>query len=212
MRIAVAFALVAALAAFPAGADARRHRSKPTCTPHGSKTIEASPLIRVFSLRNSRTDATDLYACRYKTRKRFLMGSAEDLGGSGDAIGIVRLAGLFVAWDSQPFDDSQRYNPSLTGFPSTVMALNTRSGARRSAPAATGNPASSSVSALVLQPTGSFAWIGSGGTAGSEVHRYDAGGDTVLASGTDIDATSLAASAGTLFWMKAGAAAFAPFS
>lgn len=64
----------------------------------------------------------------------------------------------------------------------------------------------------MLQPTGSFAWIGSGGPAGVEVHRYDAAGDSVLASGADIDPTALAASSATLFWLKGGAAAFAPFS
>jgi hypothetical protein len=38
-------------------------------------------------------DTTDIYACRLKTRKRFLMGSAEDLGGTGIAVGMVRIAG-----------------------------------------------------------------------------------------------------------------------
>ena len=212
MRTLTALALAVAVVAVPAGADARRHKPKPTCTPHGSKTIEASPNIRVFSLLKRGGDTTDFYACRLKTRKRFLMGSAEDLGGSGVAIGIVRIAGLFVAWDEQPFDDSQRYNPSFTGFPSTVTALNTRSGVTRSAPAVTGNPASSGVGSLLLQPTGSFAWIGSGGPAGNEVHRYDASGDTVLASGPDIAPDSLAASAATLYWLRGGAPAFATFS
>ena len=212
MRTLTALALAVAVVAVPAGADARRHKPKPTCTPHGSKTIEASPNIRVFSLLKRGGDTTDFYACRLKTRKRFLMGSAEDLGGSGVAIGIVRIAGLFVAWDEQPFDDSQRYNPSFTGFPSTVTALNTRSGVTHSAPAVTGNPASSGVGSLLLQPTGSFAWIGSGGPAGNEVHRYDASGDTVLASGPDIAPDSLAASAATLYWLRGGAPAFATFS
>jgi hypothetical protein len=212
MRTLPALALALALAVFPAGADARRHKPKATCTPHGSKTIEASPNIRVFSLLGRGGDSTDFYACRLKTRKRFLMGSAEDLGGTGVAIGMVRIAGPFVAWDEQPFDDSERYNPSFSGFPSTVTALDTRSGAKRSAPATTGNPSSSSVGSLLLQPTGSFAWIGSGGPSGSEVHRYDASGDTVLASGTDIDSASLAASTATLYWMKGTTPVFAPFT
>jgi hypothetical protein len=44
------------------------------------------------------------------------------------------------------------------------------------------------------------------------VHRYDASGNSVLASGADIDPASLAASATTLYWMKGGTPAFAPFS
>lgn len=212
MRTLATVALALALAAFPAGADARRHKPRPTCTPHGSRTIEASASIRVFSLLKRGGDTTDFYACRLKTRKRFLMGSAEDLGGTGVAIGMVRIAGPFVAWDEQPFDDSERYNPTFTGFPSTVTALDTRSGTKRSAPAVTGSPSSSGVGSLLLQPTGSFAWIGSGAPAGNEVHRYDTSGDTVLAAGSDIDPASLAASTTTLYWMKGGTAAFAPFS
>ena len=206
-----ALALLATLAAFPAGADARRHKPKPSCTPHGSTTIEASKAIRVFSLRNKRTDAVDFYACRYKTRKRFLMGSAEDLGGTGDAIGLVRIAGAFVGWDSQPFDDSERYNPSFTGFPSTVHAVDMRSGTERHAAATTGSPSSSSVACLLLQPSGSFAWIGTDGS-GNQVHRYDASGHTLLDSGADIQPDSLAAGTVTLYWMKGGAPQFAPFT
>jgi hypothetical protein len=206
-----ALALLALIAAFPAGAQGRRHRPKAGCTPHGSTTIEASAAIRVFSLRNKRTDAVDFYACRYKTRRRFLMGSAGDLGSSGDAIGIVRIAGRFVAWDSQPFDDSERYNPDFAGFPSTVNAVDTRSGSQRSAPATTGNPSASSVTSLVLHPSGALAWIGADG-AGSQVHRYDSSGDTVLDSGSDIQPDSLAAGPATLYWMKGTAPAFAPFT
>jgi hypothetical protein len=206
-----ALGLAAVLAAVPAGADARRHRRGPSCTPHGSTTIEASAAIRVFSLRNKRTDAVDFYACRYKTRRRFLMGSAEDLGGSGDAIGIVRIAGRFVAWVSQPFDDSERYNPDFTGFPSTVQAIDTRSGAKRSAPATTGNPSSSSVTSLVLHASGALAWLGADG-AGNQVHRYDSSGDRVLDSGSDIQPDSLAAGPATLYWMKGTAPVFAPFT
>jgi hypothetical protein len=211
MRKLAALALLVVLAAFPAGADARRHRAKPTCTPHGSTTIEASAAIRVFGVRNKRLDTYDFYACRYKTRKRYLIGRAEDLGGTGDAIGLVRIAGPFVAWDSQPFDDSERYNPTPTGFPSTVHAVDMRSGVERHAPATTGNPSSSSVASLLLQPSGSFAWIGSDGS-GNQVHRYDASGDTLLDSGADVQPPSLAASATTLYWMKGTTPAFAPFT
>ena len=96
--------------------------------------------MRVYRLRKSGSDTTRLYACRYSNRKRFLLASAQDVGGSGTAVSIVRVAGRFVAWDSQRFDDSQRYNPGFTGFPSSVNALDTRSGTRHSAPATLGNP------------------------------------------------------------------------
>jgi hypothetical protein len=66
------------------------------------------------------------------------------------------------------------------------------------------------VESLVLEPSGSFAWIGSGPTL--EVHRYDAAGDTLLDSGPDIDSASLAASSAQLYWLRAGAPQSAPFS
>src|SRR5262249_18811501 len=142
--------------------------------------------------------------------KRFLLATADDAEGTGDAVAIVRVAGRFVAWDEQHFDDSERYNPDFKGFPSSVWALDTRSGAKRTAAATSGTPDTSSVESLVLKPNGSFAWIGSGATL--EVHRYDAADDTILDSGPDIDPASLAASAAQLYWLRAGLAHSAPFS
>jgi hypothetical protein len=201
----------ALLVLLPAGAaQARRHHhgSKTTCTPKGSKTVEAGRRVRVFTL--AKGDRTNLYACRLSNKKRFLLASADEAGGTGDSVSLVRVAGRFVAWDSQPFDDSERYNPDFQGFPSSVHALDTGAGKRRNAPATSGNPSASSVSALVLNASGAFAWIGSGGTL--EVHRYDATGDAILDSGTDIDPASLAASAAQLYWLNAGVPRVAPFS
>src|SRR6201999_93174 len=118
------------------------------CTPHGSKTIAANAKLRVFTL--AKSDTTSMYACRLSNRKRFLLASADDAGGTGDSVSFVRAAGRFVAWDEQPFDDSERYNPDFQGFPSTVHAIDTGTGQRRSSPATSGNPAASTVTALVL--------------------------------------------------------------
>ncbi|HEY7631174.1 MAG TPA: hypothetical protein VH817_10755 [Thermoleophilaceae bacterium] len=209
MRRACATAC-ALLVLLPAGgAQARRHhhKPKPTCTPKGAKTVEAGARVRVFTL--TKGDSTNLYACRLSNKKRFLLASADEAGGTGDSVSLVRVAGRFVAWDSQPFDDSERYNPDFQGFPSGVHALDTSTGKRRTAPATSGNPSASTVTALVLNPSGSFAWIGSGGAL--EVHRYDATGDTILDSGTGIDPASLAASAAQLYWLNAGAPRTASF-
>ena len=164
----------------------------------------------MFTYRKSGSDTTTLYACRLKGRKRFTLASAQAAGGTGTAVNLVRVAGNFVAWDAQPFDDSQRYNPGFQGFPSSVNALDTSTAQRRTAPATTGNPAASTVTALVLQPGGSFAWIGSAATL--EVHRFDSAGDTLVDSGADIDPGSLAAGSTQLYWLRAGVARSAPFS
>jgi hypothetical protein len=205
MKRLCAFGVMVLALAAAAPAQARS-----TCTPHGSKTIAANVQLRVFTFKKSGSDTTNLYACRLKNRRRFLLASAQELGGSGTSVNLVRVVGRFVAWDSQPFDDSQRYNPSFQGFPSSVNALDTGSGQRRTTPATTGSPATSSVTALVLQPSGAFAWIGSAATL--EVHRYDAAGDTMIDSGADIDPASLAAGRTRLYWTRAGTPHTATFS
>jgi hypothetical protein len=203
-RLALLVALVVlAIAAGPA-------QARGTCSPHGSKTIAANTKIRVFTLRKSGSDTTRLYACRLTNRKRYLLASAQEQGGTGTAVSLVRVVGRFVAWDAQPFDDSQRYNPSFQGFPSTVNELDTGSGRRISSPATTGSPAASTVTALLVTGNGALAWIGSAGSV--EVHLYANASDTLLDSGTDIDPTSLAAASHHLYWMRAGVPRSAPLS
>jgi hypothetical protein len=183
-------------------------QARSTCTPRGSKTVAANTKVRVFTFRKSGSDTTRLYACRLRGRKRYLLASAQEQGGTGTAVSLVRVIDRFVAWDAQPFDDSERYNPDFQGFPSTVNELDTTTGTRTSRPATTGSPAPSSVTALVLTGSGSLGWIGSASTL--EVHLYANGGDTVLDTGPDIDPTSLAAAQHELYWMRAGAPRSAP--
>src|SRR5689334_9902218 len=114
------FVVVTIVLAAAAPAQARS-----TCNPHGSKTVAADAKVRVFTLRKSGSDTTRLYACRLTSRKRYLLASAQEQGGTGTAVSLVRVVGRFVAWDAQPFDDSQRYNPDFQGFPSTVNELDT---------------------------------------------------------------------------------------
>jgi hypothetical protein len=192
------------------GLAATSAQARSTCTPHGSKTVAANTKVRVFTLTKSRSDTTRVYACRLTNRKRYLLASAQEQGGTGTAVNLVRVAGAFVAWDAQPFDDSERYNPNFQGFPSTVNELDTGSGQRTTRPATTGSPAASSVTALVLTSTGSMSWMGSAGAL--EVHVFEGATDTLLDTGTDIDGTSLAASAHTLYWLRGGVPKSAPLA
>jgi hypothetical protein len=109
--------------------------------------------------------------------------------------------------------------PPATGGPrprSTPHAVDLRQVVLRGTAArrrskATGNSPSAIVSDLVLSKSGSFAWIGSG-PAGNEVHRFDVGdaGDTVVDSGPDVQAGSLALAGSTIHWTKADKPASAP--
>jgi hypothetical protein len=144
--------------------------------------------------------------------RRFPLASGDsEAGGAGDTASLEVLAGSYVAFVRGHYDDSTRYDPAFQGFPSTVAAINLSTGAELDFPAVAAKPPASAVSDLVLRRNGSFAWIGSGGGA-TEVHRLKVGdaADTVLDSGTDIQAGSLALGGGTLYWTRGGRPFSAP--
>jgi hypothetical protein len=68
--------------------------------------------------------------------------------------------------------------------------------------------------AIVLKSNGSVAWIVSAGRSegGYQVHAADLTGSRLLASGGDIDPTSLALVQSTLYWTQGGKPASAPLS
>jgi hypothetical protein len=178
----------------------------------GSKTVMATTGARLFTRTDPRNDSLLVYACLYARNRRFLLSTADaSPGGSGDATRLPALAGRYVAYVRSHFDDAERYNPQFRGFPDEVVALDLSTGARRRSPAATGGSPSAKATDLVLSSTGSFAWIGSG-PAGNEVHRLNAGeaADTVVDSGSDVQAGSLALAGSTLYWTKAGRPVSAP--
>lgn len=197
-------------AATPAtAAKKRRHRAAP-CSLSGSKTLLSTRDARVFYRTKSGT--TTEYACLFARKRRFELGSGDsEPGGSGDTVSLEALSGSYIAYVLGHFDDSTRYDPTFKGFPSTVVAINLSTGAQLRFPAVAARPPASSVSDLVLGKNGSFAWIGTGGGA-AEVHRLKAGdaADTLLDSGTDVEAGSLALGRATLYWTKGGRPFSAP--
>jgi hypothetical protein len=210
VKRALALALVATFASAPP-ALAKKHKPA-RCSLSGSKTLLATRDARVFTKTAAKSGTTTEYACLYARNKRFALASADsDVGGSGQTASLERLAGSYVAFVLGRFDDSERYNPDFKGFPESVVAINLSTGARLVFPAVAAKPDVSSVSDLVLARNGSFAWIGSGAGA-TEVHRYRSGdtADSVLDSGTGIQAESLALAGATLYWMRGGTAVSAP--
>jgi hypothetical protein len=206
--------LALALLSAPVGeAKKHRHRPKPApCSSAGSNTVIATAGARLFTKTDSRRDTLSVYACLYGRNRRFLLSVGDqDPAGSGDTTALPALAGRYVAYVLGHFDGSERYNPSFKGFPDQVVTINLSTGAKQRFPAATGNSPSAKVNDLVLSKSGSFAWIGSG-PAGNEVHRLDAGdaADTVVDSGADVQAGSLALASSTIYWTKAGNPASAP--
>jgi hypothetical protein len=67
------------------------------------------------------------------------------------------------------------------------------------------------IGGFVLRPNGSIAWMKATPSApfgphdyAVELHKREAGMESVLASGTDIDPQSLAIKGTRIFWMQAG--------
>lgn len=197
------FALVSA-----PNSEAKKHKSKPKqapCSLSGSETVVATHDARVFTKADTHRETLSVYACLDSRNRRFLLSAGDTgPGGSGDTTALPALGGGYVAYVLGHFDDSQRYNSEFKGFPDQVVAINLSTAAELRFPAATGSSPSAQVSDLVLSKSGSFAWIGSG-PAGNEVHRFNVGdtADTVIDSGPDLQAGSLALAGTTIYWTKA---------
>jgi hypothetical protein len=191
------------LAATPASADAKRR----TCSKAGS-TIAASAGARVYSL-PPRNGFEFVYACRYRTGRRVLLGTRGDCQNQAQ-VRHVALAGPFVGHSIRSCGIEDEGSSSIA-----VVDLRTRRTFRSAR--AVGSPppgvteVSSAVSELVLKPNGSVAWIGvaehasgSESTLVSEVRKIDAGGEALVDSGGTLAALALARS--TLYWTKDGRA------
>jgi hypothetical protein len=212
VRYAVAWAMAFAFVSAPTS-EAKKHRAKQApCSLSGSKTVIATEHARIFTKADAHGETLSVYACLDSRNRRFLLSVGDTApGGSGDTTGRPALAGAYVAYALGHFDDSQRYNSDFKGFADQVVAINLSTAAELRFPAAAGNSPSAHVSDLVLSKSGSFAWIGSG-TASNEVHRFDVGdtADTVIDSGPNLQAGSLALAGSTIYWTKANKPASAP--
>lgn len=194
MRPLLLLVSLAALLACAGSAQAARSspRQVPTCAAKGSATVALNPQARVYE-RAQRGDADQhlLIGCLLRSGRSVQLDSWFSCGCSrGDETGPqVWLRGTVVALNrfSCPPD------PLLGGCAggAHTFDLRTRRTLRR---ANTGT----AVSALVLGPAGSFAYVSSGGA----VAKSDAVGEGVLDAGPGVDPSSLAIAGARVYWTR----------
>jgi hypothetical protein len=191
-------AIVAAIAVAPAQA-----RSHVTC--RSGRTVQANAKVRVFWVGHR------LYACASRARKPMLLYEESvpcpaDSSSGCDAVDGVRLASRYVAvaWEVQQRDGTSaaavvfdviarkrvraRYTPQQSGWSYGIDDMEVTSNGGLGVIEAAQHPG-----LYPMPPT-------------YEVRKRDANGSAVLDSGPDIDPGSLALSAGTLYWTRAGEA------
>jgi hypothetical protein len=197
------------LAAASPSAARTRHTTAPLCPPAKAHVLLADTEVVLYST----VEVVDIYhdrgvrihGCAYG-HKSFLLGQEVEEC-SGVPCGGVRrdvLSGPFVAYEEG--SGGEATNTYL------VVVRNLRTGRIiRSLP--TGTPVISRPSwvgigpttEIVLKSDGAVAWIvETGSPTEYQVHAVDQSGSRVLASGTDIDPSSLALAGSTLYWTQGG--------
>jgi hypothetical protein len=172
--------------------------NRPNCARKGSKTIYASPRVRVYEI--YRDYNAHRFACLRATNRRFDLGSTSDGYSSsfdefeerGPWLGF--LGGWSTKYDSEGMD---------------VAALNLRTGRGTNSGI---NQVFNIVHAWGLTRRGSIAWVQSSdpeyGTSDPTVNSVYAravGAKTrLLDSGPDIERASLAVGGKHVYWVKAG--------
>jgi hypothetical protein len=178
------------------GSGAARAR----CGPAEARTLAASGLARVYSLRGA------VYGCSVKGRKSYRLGNASRSIREG-RVGSVAVAGQDAAYGLTQY--------GVDTVSASVIVRRLSDGTRLRDLAATSRPLGpesfESVDSIVVKRTGAVAWIAEGGSVISghasdvEVDRADERGHSLLDSGAGIDGRSLRLRDSTISWRHAAA-------
>jgi hypothetical protein len=186
-------------------------RLRGSCTPRRTRTLALSSQGRVFD----ETDRDDLggasrnaYGCAFRSRRRFFLSEDER---PDEFVAAAATAGSLAATASYscPLDCS-----AGIGLVDLVSGRTVRSGfVDQFCNQSQDEPPE--VSALVLSPSGSYAYIARGFEAGSkptvnDVVKNVAGRETALDCGTGIGPHSLSLRGSTLHWTNGGQERTAP--
>ncbi|MCW3020186.1 MAG: hypothetical protein JWN10_2494 [Solirubrobacterales bacterium] len=202
---------------------ANSHRTTPKCPPGHPRVIAADRQAEVYKAPFVRElpYIHRIFGCTFRTGRTYKLGEAPEphYGGPGGASGVVNetLDGTVVAYTESVY--------SAFGGGSDVVIVRDLRGGRVLHEVPTGTQAPTGVppmpqppqigigpvAALVVKADGAVAWIVATGRANGtyQVHAIDETGSRVLASGADIDPSSLALAGCTLYWMQAGTPFFA---
>ncbi len=181
-----------------------------SCGRADSKTLASTAAVRVYRRKGL------TYACAYRRGRHFHLGDDPPEGIGAVRIGIIRIAGRYVAFDTTAFNKNEpdyglRVVDARTGRTKRDGAA-LYSGDEPHDPAVDGG-----VTDIELKPNGSVAWIVENPFAEParrwEVNTSDRSKDRdrILDTGADIAPVSLASSGSTLYWTNASQAWSATF-
>jgi hypothetical protein len=207
-RGGVAAGLVAAAAALAGGGGAVAGTSGAvaaarSCGPAAARTLAHDSVARLYTpdRASGPLAAVRVYGCTFSSSRIVSLG-----GGARQYVELPTLSGRFAGY-------ALRQMGVDTGV-TRVRVVDLRGGGVIDDTAATTQvtrPESfTNVTALVLNPRGHIAWIGSKSSIGMpqatyEVHKIDAPAAALLDSGPQIDSKSLRRHGRQISWLRAGA-------
>jgi hypothetical protein len=215
LGIASAIVLAACLASTQYAAGATRS-TRSSCAPAGSRVLAADAQVMIYSkievIAPHHEEGTAIHGCAYGHRS-YLVGTLPNCPGAGPCGGPEHevLAGPLVAYEEGGGGKVVNIYQ--------VVVRNLRTGrVIRELPTGTPSPRPGWVgigptTGIVVKSDGAVAWIVETGFPTTyQVHAVDSNGSRVLASGSDIDPSSLALADETIYWTAGSTAMSAPLN
>ena len=199
--LAVSLALLAGVV--DTAPDARA--GTPSCKRPKSRTIAQNRFVRVFQVK--RGGARKLYACRRSTGRSEALDEISGDDTFGSSYANVRLAGVYVAWESVAVSDegcrAACPGGGSDGSVTNVEIYDARHARQRTVAA---EPLGK---ALVLSRRGGVAWAQHSGAGSVEIRASVRRGDDRVLDRGNIDPRSLAIEITIISWKRGGVEYFA---
>lgn len=210
MRRIAALVIVGLLVALAPGAAASIGGQRATGCPTSGQhhVIAADGHAEVYAIRKSEEEVL-YWGCAYGRNRSFLVGFTDECisnGGACAGTSHLTLAGLLLARE-------KIVSTPVLGHSWLIEVEDLRTGrVLRKVPTGTTLPPKPKTvghgpaTAIVLKSDGAVAWIVDTVQEDDryQVHAVDKSGERLLASGSDIDPSSLALAGSTLYWTQGG--------
>jgi hypothetical protein len=210
MRVSVIICVTVLLISVLVNAVGANNRGLVRCAPKHAKVLVSNAQAQVYGKINE-VGYFRIFGCARGRKRSYVLGETPTVSSSGGSgIRHETLAGTMVAYEAitgNILPEGGSENSWLV----LVRDLRTGRWVHRAFTGVARQPKNEGVgplSALVLKPDGSVAWIAKvGGLSGYvppeyEVHALDKSGSRLLASGTDIAPNSLTLKGSALSWMQ----------
>jgi hypothetical protein len=209
LPILVTVMLVMVASAVAAHSD-HRHAAVATCPPAHYEHVYAADQEAMVYEGPEAKGLPEIFGCTYRHKHAYALGTkAESSVQGGGGIERETLAGTVVAYEK-----SSNGGFSHPGAKWQVVVRDLRNGRMlhkvptgvRNDPQVRPDNGIGPTTAIVVKSDGSVAWIvqTNPGAGTYQVHALDGTGGRVLASGSDIDPSSLALAGSTLYWTQGG--------